>query len=487
MVLKILLGLIGLGIVVFVHELGHFLAAVFTGIEVEAFSIGWGMPILKKKIGKVEYRLGLFPLGGYCKMKGENDYQEVWDQYTADKNKKPDIPKGNFLSVSPFRRIIVSFMGPCANLIFAVLVLSVIWGLGFETYTLENKIVLLSDVTPGDASASGALAGGAAYPAEAAGIKTGDRIIEIKGQKINNYSDIQENIAVNAEVSLPVKVDRNGSIISLVVKPSLEKSTGAGKIGIYNWTDPVLGGVADGSPAAAAGLMAGDRILKINGTDIPYTVALIPLMENNPAVLDIEYQRDNRILQTTLYMPAAAGAAAAGSEGSGSAAGTAISGDTGPADPGFLWETVKVVYPRLNPLAALAKGTAETWKTFTVSVRSLTLLFRGVDLTQAVSGPVRITYMMGEIATEGFQQSLGIGISSMANFLALISIALCIMNLLPLPVLDGGMIVLHAIEAARRKPVPPRFIGIFQTAGVVIIFGLMIFAVFGDILFLVKR
>jgi regulator of sigma E protease len=78
LIVKILLGLVGLGIVVFVHELGHFIAARLVGIEVEAFSIGWGKPILKKKIGAVEYRLGLFPLGGYCKMKGENEFQEAW-------------------------------------------------------------------------------------------------------------------------------------------------------------------------------------------------------------------------------------------------------------------------------------------------------------------------------------------------------------------------------------------------------------------------
>jgi regulator of sigma E protease len=95
--------------------------------------------------------------------------------------------------------------------------------------------------------------------------------------------------------------------------------------------------------------------------------------------------------------------------------------------------------------------------------------------------------MVGDIATQGFGQSFGAGISSMANFLALISIALCIMNLLPLPILDGGMILLFIVEALRRKPLNPRAIYIFQTVGVVLIFSLMIFAVFGDILFLARR
>jgi regulator of sigma E protease len=129
----------------------------------------------------------------------------------------------------------------------------------------------------------------------------------------------------------------------------------------------------------------------------------------------------------------------------------------------------------------------EAWKTLRVSLESLALLFKGIDLTQAVSGPVRITLMTGDVAAEGFAEGVGRGLSSVFNFLALISIALCVMNLLPLPVLDGGSIALFLVEAVKRKPLHPRIINAFQTVGVVLIFGLLIFAVFGDILFLVRR
>jgi regulator of sigma E protease len=137
--------------------------------------------------------------------------------------------------------------------------------------------------------------------------------------------------------------------------------------------------------------------------------------------------------------------------------------------------------------AAVVKGSAEAWNTLVLSLRSLRLLFKGIDLTQAVSGPVRITYMMGDVAAEGFGQGLGSGFRSMGNFIALISVALCVMNLLPLPVLDGGMIVMSVVELIRRRPLNPRAAAVFQTLGVVLIAGLMIFAVFGDILYLVKR
>jgi regulator of sigma E protease len=154
---------------------------------------------------------------------------------------------------------------------------------------------------------------------------------------------------------------------------------------------------------------------------------------------------------------------------------------------GIIWPRVQYKTPRLSPPAALAKGVSESWKTLVVSLRSLSLLFKGIELTEAVSGPVRITYMVGDIAAEGFGQSFGAGLRSLADFLALISVALCIMNLLPLPVLDGGMILLFIVEILRRKPLNPRAVNVFQTVGVVLIFGIMIFAVFGDILYLARQ
>jgi regulator of sigma E protease len=448
---KILLGLVGLGAVVFIHELGHYIAARLVGIEVEAFSIGWGKPILKKKVRGVEYRLGIFPIGGYCKMKGDNEFREAYE------NSANAIPrtKGSFYGVSPLRRIIVAAAGPGFNLIFAVLVLSILWGIGFEVQTLDNRIVLVSDIEPGET-----------YPADQGGLRTGDRIIDINGKPVANYHDIQELIATNPEKDLPLRALRDGEVVDLMVRPALDKSSGAGKIGVYFWSEPVISAVAEGSPADIAGLREGDRITRINGEDFSYTVALFRILRDRPRILQVEYERNGRALQTGLVMRYT---------------------DAGAEDIGLSYQSISFRSPRLSPAGALAKGAREAGKTFVLSVKSLALLFRGIDLTQAVSGPVRITYMVGDIAAEGFTRSFGAGLSSMVNFLALISIALCIMNLLPLPVLDGGLIILFVVEIIKRKPLHPRFVGAFQTVGVVLIFGLMLFAVFGDILFLTRR
>jgi regulator of sigma E protease len=247
----------------------------------------------------------------------------------------------------------------------------------------------------------------------------------------------------------------------------MEKSSGAGKIGVYSWIDPKIEQIAAGSPAEIAGLKSGDRILKANGIELRNTMDLFQILDNKPVVLSVEFLRDNQTLTASLIP---------------------IYNEEGNQNLGISWVAIRYRTPVLPLHLALVKGAAETWKTFALSVKSLSLLFKGVDLTQAVSGPIRITYMVGDIATESFnQQGIGAGISSVANFLSLISIALCIMNLLPLPILDGGMILLFLIEGIRRKPLNPKFISAFQAFGVIIIAGLMLFAVFGDVMFLSRQ
>ncbi|MCL2184898.1 MAG: site-2 protease family protein [Treponema sp.] len=447
-IIKILLGLLGLGIVVFVHELGHFLAARLVKIHVEAFSIGWGNPILKKKIGSVEYRLGMFPVGGYCKMKGETDYNKAWEN--MEQGIKPE--EGSYLAASPLARILVAFAGPFFNLIFAMILLSFIWGFGFEINTIGNKIILASEIMPEEN-----------FPADIAGLKTGDRIVEIGNKSINYYHEIQENIALNPSKSLPVTIEREGKYHQLQVTPNLDKSSGAGKIGVMFWIDPVIESVKKGSIADHAGLFPGDRIVNVNGIPVNNTEDFRKIRAQEPENYIIKYERKGMLGET------------------------AFTADNNQEELGFAWETIRYRTPNLSIPAAVAKGFKEGIKTLKVSITSLRLLFMGIDLTKAVSGPVRITYMIGESAAQGFGQGFSSGLRSMAEFIALISVALCVMNLLPLPIIDGGMIILFFIEMIRKKPIPPKAISIFQTCGMVIIGCLFVFAVFGDIMFFIRQ
>jgi len=448
LILKILIGLLGLGIVVFVHELGHFLAARLVKINVEAFSIGWGKPILKKKIGAVEYRLGMFPLGGYCKMQGETDYSEAWNN--LQNGIKPE--EGSYLAASPWKRILVCFAGPLFNLIFAVILLSLIWGFGFEINTFPNKIVLYSEVTPDQT-----------YPADEAGLKTGDLIVDINGQPVSYYHEIRENIVLNPNKPLKMTVDRDGEILSLDVTPDLDKSSGAGRIGISFWVEPKISGIMPGSPAEREGLLPGDIVTSANGEAISKSIDLMKIRALNPDSIVLTVERNGEQKEVVFSESDLQG------------------------EIGFSWSAIQYRTPNLSFPAAIVKGFHESFKTLAISVKSLKLLFMGIDLTSAVSGPVRITYMIGETATQSFEQGAASGLRSTAEFIALISIALCVMNLLPLPIIDGGMIVLFLIEWIRRKPIPPKAVSVFQGCGMVIIFGLLVLAVFGDILFFVRQ
>jgi regulator of sigma E protease len=154
---------------------------------------------------------------------------------------------------------------------------------------------------------------------------------------------------------------------------------------------------------------------------------------------------------------------------------------------GFSWAAINYRRQERSIPAAVARGVTESFRTLSISIRSLRVLFMGVDLSNAVSGPVRITYMIGDMATQSFGQGFRSGLRATAEFIALISILLCMMNLLPLPIIDGGMIVLFFVEILRGKPAPPKAISIFQGCGMAIIFSLLVLAIFGDIMFFIRQ
>jgi regulator of sigma E protease len=455
---KIGIGLIGLGIVVFVHELGHFIAARLSGIDVEAFSIGWGKPLFKKKVGTVEYRLGIFPLGGYCKMSGDSDYQTVWESH---KNGN-ELAAGSFFASHPWKRIFTCFAGPLFNFIFAIFALAVIWGRGTEMETLENRIVLLSDID------------GGSYPSDQSGLKTGDRIITIKQKDIKHYFDLQKGISLNGDKSLSITVDRNGEKHDIYIRPKLDKS-GAGKIGVYPWVTPEVVSIRPESPAAIAGLQPGDLLVALNregvsAEEIPHVYAFLRIFKDSqPQDFSLDYKR-NGVIETALFLNV-----------------NSIP-SSGLPDLGIEYPVLHYSTPPLSPPAAIVTGGKEAAKILGVFVKGLSLLSKKeVDLSQAVSGPARITYMVGEVAAGGFEKSAADGFISALNFIALISISLCLMNLLPLPILDGGMIILYLTEMIMRKPIHPKVVSVFQTAGFVIIGGLMFFAFFNDILFFTSQ
>jgi regulator of sigma E protease len=254
--------------------------------------------------------------------------------------------------------------------------------------------------------------------------------------------------------------------------PELNKSTGAGQIGVVSWVDPVIAEIQPGSSAEMAGLKSGDIITALNGNPVEHTAGIGALLEEKPAAVSVTVNRKENVLSpgTELTFPLLV---------TYDEEGNLLLGI------GFRYETREM--PRYSFFPALWKGVTESYNMLVLTAKGIVLLFKGVDVTQAVSGPVRITIMLGDVVQSGFSAGFSIGIVSALNFLALISISLFMMNLLPIPILDGGLILFAIIELIKRRGVSPKTLYRVQFIGVGFI--LMVFAValFGDIRYLFTR
>ena len=462
--MTVIYGLLGLSVIIFIHELGHFFVARFFGVHVESFSIGMGPVLLHKTVKGTDYRLSLIPFGGYCGMKGEKDFQ------TAMENKLDRIPaeKDSFYGVHPLKRIAIAFAGPFANVILAVAALSVVAMIGYDYYTSPNKIILASEFYP-DSPLSAA----------EAGLQTGDRITAINGKRIEYFSDIVEAVSLAARKTLHVEADRNGTAMTFTLVPELDKSTGAGKIGVLNWLDPVIESAAENSPAFNAGLQNGDRIIEADGKTVRNTVDLYEILKNLREA-DISVERDSRVFQAHLSLA---------SQDEQSAQKSAERENSGNENlvSGISWQAIKVHTKTYPFFPALIQGARETFKMVSVTAQSIALLFKGIDLKQAVSGPIGITVLLGETAKEGFSAGFSVGVVTVCNFLAVISISLFLMNLLPVPVLDGGLILVAFIELVRRKSIKPKTLYAIQIAGICFIVLIFLLGMFADINRIIQR
>ncbi len=452
MLVNILLGLAGLGIVVFVHELGHFVAAKAVGVQVEAFSLGWGPRLVGFKRKGTDYRISVFPLGGFCAMKGEDAFKKAIER---DDDEMPREP-GSFYGAAPWRRIVISAAGPVFNLVFAALVFAVVYGIGLRYDAPDARIVLASD------------SAGAArdYPADAGGLRTGDVVVAIDGAAIPDFSKLQERVSVSAGKTLAFTVDRSGERLELRVTPRLDRKRGIGVIGIRAWVDPLVLEVEKNGAAAFAGLLPGDLIVGAQGAAVATTAALYDALRGAGDTVDLSLIRNG--------VPIAARLAV-------------LDRTDGLPDLGVSFEVAGRIDRSPGFLPAAARGVAEAAKTLSLTLRGLGSLFTGADLMSVVSGPARITYIVGEVASRGFETGLLDGLVSAFNFLALLSIGLFVMNLLPIPALDGGQILLFLAEAVRKRPLKLRTVLRYQTVGMTLILAIFVMSTLADVLFFTKR
>ena len=367
--MNIIVGLVVLSVIVCFHELGHFVAARIFGVKVESFSIGMGPILLHKTFGGTDYRISLFPIGGYCGMKGEKDFTKAIEERLTY------IPgeRDSLYGIHPLKRAAIGFAGPLFNLIMAVMAYTIIAMTGYTYYTRSATIEI-----PEDTSFQS--------PAREAGIISGDTITSINGIKINDFSSIYSEISSRPDEDVVVEVLRGGETLTFTVHTLLNKESGAGVIGVQS---------------------SGDVISK--------------------------------------------------------------------------------EMPRYSLFPALYQGVLQTGKMISLTIKSIGVLFKGVDVTNAISGPARISSMLGESAREGFSQDFKTGAIILCQFLALISVSLFIMNLLPIPILDGGLVLFALIQSITKKQIPPKIQYKIQIIGAILIAALFMLGLSGDIRYFVTR
>jgi regulator of sigma E protease len=443
-----LLAIPALGIMVFMHELGHFLAAKASGVEVQVFSLGWGPRLAGFHRGGTEYRVSWLPIGGYCRFKGDEGLRRALEQNLAEVPHEP----GSFYAAPAWRRILVLAAGPVASLLSAFLIFTLIWWIGFAVFSPDNRIVLATDYTLATFTEP--------PPATAAGLATGDRVTAIDGRPVTNSREIQETVAASADRTLVFTVERGGAVREARVRVAYERSTGGGRVGVYAWQEPVLGRVKTGSAADLAGLEPGDLIVRAGSREVRQGVDLSQELAGQPPTLAIGYERGGTVREAVLVLEY----------------------DRGRSNFGAEFEEKVYRSPRMGLGAALGQAARETWRTAALTVRGIGLLFRGVDLREAVAGPIGIIGLIGTTAESGFSRGFGTGVVATFELLAFLSVTLFLMNLLPLPALDGGQIVFSVVEAIRGRAVRPRFVWRVQMIGFSFLLVLFLVLTFNDLL-----
>lgn len=448
--LSLLIGLLALALMITIHEAGHFVMASLLKIEVEVFAIGFGKAIKKWQQGRTEIRLNIFPLGGYCRLKGADDLKEALDR---GDNYLQDAQEGSLFKAHPFKRILTYLGGPLFNLLFALLLFILFFTLPSLGYNDSNQIVISSDYPT-----LFGLSGLERVASAEAGMQSGDIIIKIDGVATPDFYTIQKELnKKRVDQVVQFTILRQGEEIT--ISSTGEWDEGAGKVlfGISVFLSNLVIEVDPLSPEALASLMAGDRIVEVGGVSVTNALDFLEALTHQAAPLRLKVVASDGLVREISYNP--------------------LVDDQGRINVGFTFERHLVKHPGRPLKEAIKLGFEEEVHSIKETFLLFPKLFKGVfKLDEVVGGPIRISYIIGE--------SRRSGLSALVRLLALVSASLAIANLLPLPGLDGGAIILNLLEMIRGRGLSVRLYVKTQAVGLVILALLMVFVILGDFRFL---
>jgi regulator of sigma E protease len=384
-----------IGVMIMIHELGHYWAARYFDVHVETFSFGFGPRLFGFRKGETDFRFSLILFGGYVKMVGEQPGEET------------DDPR-SFLAKPRWQRLIIAFAGPFMNIVLAVVLLN---GLFMFKYPKQPD-----DIPSGMV---GHVAAGS--PAEGVGIRAGDRIVALGGEEYPSWDDILMKEFASAGVPMPVTVERDGQRLDFSVTPKFDEEIGVGNAGWTEEREVQIAGLLEGiGGAAKAGLKPGDTLLSIDGQPVRSTETLQSVIaERKGEAVDVIYSRDGVRRQVTVQPEL-----------------SNIDGKDRYMIGVSLQE--KMSFTKLSFTEAFTESVRH-------NVRSATLIFQFLEglvqrrmSAKSLNGPIRIAQLSGDAARQGPFAFIGL--------MSMVSLNLAVFNLLPIPILDGGVILMLLVE-----------------------------------------
>jgi regulator of sigma E protease len=438
--------IVALGVLIVVHEYGHYIVARLCRVKVLRFSVGFGRPLATWRLGpdQTEWSIAAIPFGGYVKMLDEREGEVA-----------PAEVHRAFNRQSVAKRFAIVVAGPLFNFIFAVLVYA-----GLFMYGLPEARPILGEPTAGSVAAQ-------------AGLHAGDTVRSIDGDPITTWQELRWRVLQAALQREMVKIetqDERGHLSSATLDlrgfPSNDvESDALERVGLRLYRPPlppVLGQIVAGGAAEKAGLEAGDRIVSADGAPVETWEAFVNAIRSRPGTaLKLSVERAGTT-RTVEVVPDAVNA------------GTTRIGriGAGPRQPEGYADKL-LIRVQHGPVEALTRGVAKTWDIAVFSLKMLGKMLVGEISWRHLSGPVTIADFAGQSAQMGW--------ISYVTFLALISISLGVLNLLPIPLLDGGHLMYYAIEIVKGRPVSERFMEIGQRVGLALLLVMMAFAFYNDL------
>jgi len=414
-----------LGVLIFVHELGHFLAARFHGVRVITFSLGFGPKLLKFTRGATEYCISAVPLGGYVKMAGES----------------PDDPRAGqpdeFLSKTKWQRFQILFAGPLMNIILAVVITAVVLAQGGQIPVYQDEPAVLGVIVPES-------------PAAKVGLSPGDQIVRVDDEEIETWEDLDIAIGMRPDRDVSLVVRRDGGERALTVKTAAEGRYEIGSIGVGPNMHPMIARTEAG-PGERAGLKAGDIVTAVDGIPIASRARLIEMISKSAG----------REIALTVMR---------GGEELTIRATPELQGNRGMLQV-LISDATKEFSP--TPLEAVRLSVERNIESGGYIFKTLGGLFTGETSVRQLQGPVGIAQLSGESAELGW--------AALFSLMAMLSINLGILNLMPVPVLDGGHILIMLLEGIARRDFSMQVKEKMLLAGFVVLMMLMVTVIYNDL------